>query len=85
METLYPELMVSEDSNRYRFHCEVVEVIYQDGKRIIKAMCNPGTMIIETPDDGKIQLGDRLVVTGTIQIENSESDSNSETKYLTNN
>jgi hypothetical protein len=70
--------MLSEESNRYRFQCEVVEVIYKDGKRIIKAMCNPGTMIIETPDDGKIQLGDRMVVTGTIHIEKSEPGSNTE-------
>ena len=77
--------MDSDASNSYRFRCEVVEVIYKDGKRVIKAMCNPGSLIIETPDDGKIQLGDKLIVTGSIHIDSTEHDSSAETTYLSNN
>lgn len=48
-------------------------MISRNGKRIIKAVCTPGTIIIEIPDDGKIQLGEKVQITGTIQIESVES------------
>lgn len=60
--------------NTYHLSCKVVEIIYKDGKRMIKAMCNPGALIIETPDDGNSQLGDMLLVTGTFHIEKLETE-----------
>ncbi|MEN8155407.1 MAG: hypothetical protein ABFS10_00530 [Bacteroidota bacterium] len=56
-------------SNTYRFSCKVVEVIFKDGKRVIKAITNPGSLIIEAHDDGKVQLGERIKITGTLKIE----------------
>ena len=35
-------------------------------------------MIIETPDDGKYQLGDTLIVTGKLLIETMESNKRAE-------
>lgn len=70
--------MIQKASNRYRFQCEVVEVIHKDGSRMIKAICTPGSIIIETPDDGNIQLGDKLMVSGTLQIDKIEPYSNIE-------
>jgi len=64
--------MTLKQSNRYSFHCEVAEMISRNGSRIIKALCTPGTIIIEIPDDGKMQLGEHVRVTGTIQIESME-------------
>ena len=58
--------------NRFTFQCEVVEMISRKGKRIIKALCNPGTIIIEIPDDGNLQLGEKLQVSGSIHIESME-------------
>jgi len=72
--------MTSVQSNTYRFYCQVVEVINKDGHRLIKTICNPGPLIIETPDDGKTKLGDKLIVTGRIQIESMESNKNVEKK-----
>ena len=65
--------MIQKDSNRYRFQCEVVEVIHKNGNRIIKAVTNPGSIIIEIPDDGKVQFCDKLLVTGTLQINSIEA------------
>ncbi|MEN8230161.1 MAG: hypothetical protein ABFS38_18510 [Bacteroidota bacterium] len=61
--------MSSDPSNTYHFSCQVVEIIYKEEQRIIKAICNPGSLIIETPDVGKAQLGDRLLLSGTFQID----------------
>lgn len=61
--------MSSDPANTYNFSCQVVEIIYKGEKRIIKVMCNPGSLIIETPDAGKAQLGDRLQVSGTLHID----------------
>ena len=47
-------------------------MISRKGKRIIKALCNPGTIIIEIPDDGNLQLGEKLQVSGSIHIESLE-------------
>lgn len=65
--------MSSDTSNTYRFYCQVIEVIHKDGGRLIKTMCNPGSLIIETPDDGKAKLGDKLIVTGSLRIVSMES------------
>jgi hypothetical protein len=65
--------MASGTPNTYRFYCQVVEVIHKDGGRLIKTMCKPGSLIIETPDDGITQLGDMLIVTGKFLIETMES------------
>lgn len=69
--------MDSGTTNNYQFSCRVVEVIYKEERRIIKVVCNPGSLIIETPDAGKAQLGDRLLLKGsfyidTIRAENSD-------------
>ena len=64
--------MTLNEPNRYRFQCEVLEVIHKDGSRRIKAVCNPGPILIEIPDDGKIRFCDKLMVTGTLQIESLE-------------
>lgn len=61
-------------SKRYAFQCEVVEIISRDEKRIINAMCDPGSMIIEIPDDGQVQLGDVINVSGTINIDRIDTD-----------
>ena len=61
--------MTLKQSNRYCFHCEVAEMISRNGNRIVKALCTPGTIIIEIPDDGNLQLGEKLQVTGSIHIE----------------
>jgi len=66
--------MTLQGSNRYSFHCEVVEIISRDDKRIINAMCDPGSMIIEIPDDGQVQLGDVMNVSVTINIDRIETD-----------
>ena len=66
--------MAVTESNTFHLSCKVSEVIHQDRKRIIRVMCNPGSLIIETPDDGKVQLGDSLHVTGTLHIERLESE-----------
>ena len=58
-----------ETSNTYELSCQVVEIIYREGTRTIKTMCNPGSLIIETPDTGKAQLGDRLIITGKFHIQ----------------
>ena len=47
-------------------------MISRKGKRIIKALCNPGTIIIEIPDNGNLQLGEKLQVTGSMHIESME-------------
>ena len=65
--------MSLKSSNRYCFHCEVAEMISRNGNRIVKALCTPGTIIIEIPDDGNMQLGEKLLVTGTIHIESMET------------
>jgi len=56
-------------TNTYQFSCRVVEVIYKEDKRVIKVVCNPGSLIIETPDAGKAQLGDRLLLSGSFHID----------------
>ena len=61
--------MTSDPSNTYHLSCQVVEIIYKEEKRTIKAMCYPDSLIIETPDAGNAQLGDRLLVTGTFHID----------------
>ncbi len=61
--------MTSDPSNTYHLSCQVVEIIYKEKKKIIKAMCNPGSLILETSDAGKAQLGDRLQVSGTFHID----------------
>ena len=65
--------MIQKESNRYRFQCEVVEVIHKDGNRMIKAVTNPGSIIIEIPDDGKIRFCDKLLITGTLKIDSIEA------------
>jgi hypothetical protein len=67
--------MVSPEANKYLFHCKVVEVISTGGERRINAMCDPGSFIMEVPDDGQIQLGDTLTISGSIQIESIEQNS----------
>lgn len=75
--------MTSVTSNTYQFSCQVVEVIYKEEKRVIKAICNPGSLIILTPDAGLAQLGDRLLITGTLHIESirNEDSSNNRVKH----
>jgi hypothetical protein len=65
--------MTLKHSNRYNFQCEVAEMISRNGRRIIRVLCNPGTIIIEVPDDGKMQLGDKVQVSGRIEIESMEA------------
>lgn len=64
--------MILKQSNQYKFSCEVAELISRKGNRIIRVLCNPGTIIIEVPDDGKMQLGDKVQVTGRIEIDSME-------------
>ncbi len=71
--TLYSPQVASDISNTYRFYCQVVEVIHKDGSGLIKTICNPGSLIIEIPNDGKALLGDKLIVTGKLQIKTTES------------
>ena len=61
--------MTTAATNTYQLSCQVVEVIYKEEKRIIKAICNPGSLIVETPDAGLAQLGDRLQITATLHID----------------
>ena len=61
--------MIADSSNTYHLSCQVVEIIYKEENKIIKAMCYPDSLIIETPDAGTAQLGDRLLVTGTFHID----------------
>ncbi len=61
--------MNSDPSNTYHLSCQVVEIIYKEEQRIIKAMCYPGSLVINTPDTGNAQLGDRLLVSGTFHID----------------
>ena len=70
--------MALKHPNRLSFHCEVAEMISRDGNRIIKALCNPGTIIIEIPDNGNMQLGEKLQVTGNIHIESMETIGNND-------
>jgi hypothetical protein len=72
--------MTVSTANTYQFSCQVVEVIYNADKRIIKAICNPGSMIIETPDAGKAQLGDRLMITGSLNIDTVRIENNNENR-----
>ncbi len=65
-----------KQTNRYSFHCEVAELISRNGSRIIRVLCNPGTLIIEIPDDGNMQLGGKVQVTGSIQIESVQTTEN---------
>jgi hypothetical protein len=65
-------------TNTYQLSCRVVEVIYKEDKRIIKVVCNPGSIILETPDAGKAQLGDRLHLTGSFQIDTIRAENSSE-------
>ena len=51
-------------------------MISRQGKRIIRVLCNPGTIIIEVPDDGKMQLGDKVQVSGRIEIDSMEPEKN---------
>jgi len=68
--------MILKQSNQYNFSCEVAELISRQGKRIIRVLCNPGTIIIEVPDDGKMQLGDKVQVSGRIEIDSMEPEKN---------
>lgn len=70
--------METSSTNTYQLSCRVVEVIYKENKRIIKAVCNPGSLIIETPDAGKAQLGDRLLLTGSFHIDTIRAENSNE-------
>ena len=72
--------MIQKDSNRYTFQCEVVEVIHKDEIRMIKAVTNPGSIMIEIPDDRKVRFCDKILVTGTLQIDSIEAFDESHTK-----
>ena len=61
--------MQTESANTYHLSCQVVEIIYKEDQRIIKAVCHPGSLIIETAEGGQAQLGDKLRVTGTLRID----------------
>lgn len=63
-------------ANRYSFHCEVAELISRNGSRIIRVLCNPGTLIIEIPDEGNMQLGGKVQVKGSILIESVQTTEN---------
>jgi hypothetical protein len=65
--------VTTDPVNTYRLVCNVMEIIFKDEKRSLKVMCDPGSMIIETPDSKDIQLGDKLVIKGTIHIESIET------------
>jgi hypothetical protein len=54
----------------------VAELISRNGSRIIRVLCNPGTLIIEIPDEGNMQLGEKVQVTGSIHIESVQSTEN---------
>ena len=40
---------------------------------MIKAVTNPGSIIIEIPDDGKVRFCDKLQVTVTMKIDSIEA------------
>ncbi len=70
--------MESSATNTYQLSCRVVEVIYKEDKRIIKAVCNPGSLIIETPDAGKANLGERLLISGRFHIDTIRAENSNE-------
>ena len=78
-------MMDKADSNIYRFHCEVVEVISTGAESTIKVICNPGSIIIEIPNERKIKMGDRIIVTGNLNILSSEKDCSSDPYNIPNN
>ena len=77
--------MEMSESNTYRFKCEVVEVIYKGENPVVKMICNPGSMIVEVPKKGDIQLGDCLILTGELNISSLEKDCNSESNPMESN
>ena len=71
--------MEKTGANRYRFNCQVVEVIRRGEDRMIKLVTDPGSMIIEIPFARPVKLGERLVLTGDLVITSAEEDCLDET------
>ncbi len=78
-------MMDKTDSNTYCFHCEVVEVISTGAESTVKMICNPGSIIIEFHNEGKMKMGDRIIVTGNLDILSTEKDCNSYSNHNPNN
>ena len=76
--------MDNAGSNTYRFHCEIVEIISTETNSTVKMICNPGSIIVDIPYEKKYKLGDRIIVTGNLEILSTEKDCVSESHYVPN-
>jgi len=78
-------MMNKTDSNTYCFHCEVVEIISTGAESTVKMICNPGSLIIEIQNERKMKMGDRIIVTGNLDILSTEKDCNSYSNHNSHN
>ena len=72
-------------ANTYRFYCEAMELISSGSRSYVKLICRPGSIIVEIPYDKNISLGDRVIITGSLNIITTEKDCNSEPNHIPNN
>ena len=78
-------MMDKTNSNTYRFHSEVVEVISTGAESTVKMICNPGYIVIEIQNEIKMKMGDRIIVTGKLDILSTEKDCSSYPNHDPNN
>ena len=62
--------MIPEIDNKFVFQGKVIEVINYSQNRIIKVLCKPESIVIESVDDSSLNLGDTVNLTGTYKVDN---------------
>jgi len=75
-------MMENAGSNTYRLSCKVVEVISTGTKSSIRMISNPGSIIVDIPYSNNFKLGDRVIVTGNLNIIATEKDCSSEANHV---
>jgi hypothetical protein len=64
--------MQQENTNRFYFLGEVIEVFQQNGQRWMKTICKPGRIMIQIPEDSDLNMGDSVKVTCSLMVEKLE-------------
>lgn len=68
--------MEQKEINRFCFLGEVYEVFHQDGQRWMRAICKPGKILIQIPENHELNLGDSVTVTCSLLVEKLEKQTN---------
>ncbi|MFC2089262.1 hypothetical protein ACFLT1_00690 [Bacteroidota bacterium] len=74
--------MQETTDSRMKLKCKVIEVISRGDERMVSAICDPASLIIEIPDNGTMELGDEVMVSGTFHIDQITYDSESINEIL---